>query len=158
MYFKFLEISEWQQFTNVAIKFHDRLTVLTGANGSGKTTVLNLLAKHYGWEMPSLATPKKEKRSGVIKFFSRIFNGENKNDIPAIGRIEYSNNAKSDLLVRNSDAAQYQVQIPHKQPVKCFYIPSHRSIYRYQPLSNIPTTPWIQRVRNKKYGSSVYMQ
>lgn len=36
MNFKFMEISEWQQFDNVAIEFHDRLTVLTGANGSGK--------------------------------------------------------------------------------------------------------------------------
>jgi AAA15 family ATPase/GTPase len=135
-----MEISEWQQFSNVAIEFHDRLTVLTGANGSGKTTILNLLAKHYGWDMASLATPKKEKKSGIIQFFSRIFNGENKSDTPSIGRLEYSNNATTDLQVQNSNAAQYQIQIPQKQDVKCFYIPSHRSIYRYQPLSNIPTT------------------
>ena len=74
MHFKFMEISEWQQFSNVAIEFHDRLTILTGANGSGKTTILNLLAKHYGWDMASLATPKKDKKSGIIQFFSRIFN------------------------------------------------------------------------------------
>jgi AAA15 family ATPase/GTPase len=139
MNFKFMEISEWQQFSNVAIDFHDRLTVLTGSNGSGKTTILNLLAKHYDWEMPSLATPKREKISGVIQFFSRIFDGENKSDVPTIGKIGYSNNTTTVLQVQNSNAAQYQVQMPQKQPVKCFYIPSHRSIYRYQPLSNIPT-------------------
>lgn len=140
MHFKYIEISEWQQFSSVTIEFHDRLTVLTGANGSGKTTILNLLAKHYGWEMPSLATPKKESKSGVIKFFSRLFNGKNKDEIPTIGRIEYSNKEKSVLQVPSSNTAQYQVEIPQKQPVKCFYIPSHRSIYRYQPISNIPTS------------------
>lgn len=139
MHFKSMEIKEWQQFNDVTIEFHDRLTVLTGANGSGKTTILNLLAKHYGWEMPSLATPIKEKRSGVISFFSRIFNGENKSETPTIGRINYTNDTTSELQVQNSNAAQYQVQIPQRQPVKCFYVPSHRSIYRYQPLANIPT-------------------
>ena len=139
MYFKYIKIAEWQQFNNVSIEFHDRLTILTGANGSGKTTILNLLAKHYGWEMPSLATPKKEKESGVIHFFSRFFNGENKGATPTIGRISYSNATEAELQVQNSNAAQYQVQILNKQPVQCFYIPSHRSIYRYQPLSNIPT-------------------
>lgn len=139
MHFKSIEISEWQQFSSVTIEFHDRLTVLTGANGSGKTTILNLLAKHYGWEMPSLATPREEKKTGIIQFFSRIFDGENKSQIPIIGKIEYSNDSKSDLQVQNNNVAQYHVQIPQKQPVKCFFIPSHRSIYRYQPLSNIPT-------------------
>jgi energy-coupling factor transporter ATP-binding protein EcfA2 len=139
MNFKFIEISEWQQFSNVSIDFHDRLTVLTGSNGSGKTTILNLLAKHYGWDMPSLATPIEEKESGVIQFFSRIFAGKNKSEIPIIGKIGYSNDLTSTLQVQNSNVAQYQVQIPQKQPVKCFYIPSHRSLYRYQPLSNIPT-------------------
>jgi len=92
MHFKALKLSEWQQFANVDIEFHDRLTILTGANGSGKTTILNLLAKHYGWDMPSLATPKEERKTGIVKFFSRLFNGINKSDMPKIGKIEYTNN------------------------------------------------------------------
>ncbi len=139
MYFKNLTISEWQQFADVDITFHDRLTILTGANGSGKTTILNLLARHYGWNMPSLATPKKESKTGIIRFFSRLFDGINKSDKPQIGKLEYSDNVIVVLCVQNTNAAQYQLQIANKQPVKCFYIPSHRSIYRYQPLSNIPS-------------------
>lgn len=139
MHFESMEIKEWQQFDNVSINFHDQLTVITGANGSGKTTLLNLLAKHYGWEMHSLATPRKEKKSGLITFFSRMFNGENKSEVPTIGRINYTNDTTSELQVQNSNFAQYQVLIPQRQPVQCFYIPSHRSIYRYQALANIPT-------------------
>ena len=38
-----LNIKEWRQFSDVDIVFHNHLTVLTGANGAGKTTILNIL-------------------------------------------------------------------------------------------------------------------
>lgn len=41
--FKRLKISDWRQFSNVDISFHPHLTVLTGANGAGKTTILTLI-------------------------------------------------------------------------------------------------------------------
>ncbi len=139
MYFSKLQLSEWQQFESIEINFHDKLTIITGANGSGKTTILNLLAKHYGWEMPSLATPKKEQKSGVMHYLSRFFNGENKEDTPLIGHLHYTNDTSTELQVQNTNSTQYQVQITNKQPVKCFFIPSHRSVNRYQPIGNIPT-------------------
>lgn len=139
MYFKKLNINHWQQFESVDIDFHDRLTVITGANGSGKTTILNLIAKHFGWNSPSLSTPKEEESTGVVKFFSRLFKGEDKSRTTSFGNIQYSNNQAAPLVIQNSNAAQYQIQIQNQQPVKCFYIPSHRSIFRYQALGNIPT-------------------
>ena len=139
MYFKSLSIKQWQQFESVEIKFHDRLTVLTGANGSGKTTLLNLLSRHSGWNTHSYSTPKEEKSTGIIKFFSRLFNGEDKSRAAIFGNIQYSNSKTANLAVQNSNSAQYLVQIQQQQPVKCFYIPSHRSVFRYQPVANIPT-------------------
>ena len=109
MYFRSISISEWQQFADVRIEFHDRLTVLTGANGSGKTTLLNLLAKHHGWQMASLATPKFEKSSGIVRFISRLWNGENNSARPVIGKITYSNDAAAELKVPENNAASYQV-------------------------------------------------
>ena len=79
MNFKHLKISEWQQFQSIEIDFHEKLTILTGANGSGKTTILgNILAKHYGWQIQSLSTPKKDEKSGIIKFLTRLYNGKDK--------------------------------------------------------------------------------
>ncbi len=139
MYFKKLALSHWQQFEKIDIDVHDRLTIVTGANGCGKTTLMNLFARHCGWQHHSLSTPKKDKGTGVIKYFSRLFNGQNEISKNSIGEIFYSNDTNSDLLVGETKAAQYQIQINGQQPVKSFYIPSHRSIFRYQPLGNIPT-------------------
>lgn len=139
MQFKSLRISQWQQFEDIEINLHERVTILTGANGSGKTTLLNIFAKHFGWNSVSIATPKREQETGVIKFLTRFFQGTDKSNETTIGSIEYSNNSKSTLLINNSGNAQYQIGISGQQPIKCFFIPSHRPVFRYEPINNIPT-------------------
>lgn len=139
MYFKRVKINHWQQFDTIDLNIHDKLTILTGANGSGKTTLLNLLAKHFGWASFSIATPKQEKKTGIIKYFSRFFNGEDKSNESIIGEIEYSDKKKSDLTIDTGGSALYHVQINNQQAVNGFFIPSHRPIFRYESIGNIPT-------------------
>lgn len=150
--------SPWQQFQDVDIEFHDRLTVLTGANGSGKTTILNILAKHNGWDYNSLATPRKNKISRAWDWAVSLFVNNQSNTSQTIGYIEYSSNVKSSLVVPQQNSAQYQVQIQNQQAVESFFIPSHRSVFRYQALANIPTQGTIdkkqafQKVANSNRG------
>lgn len=48
-----------------------------------------------------------------------------------------------------------QIQIANQQPVKCFFIPSHRSIYRYQALTNIPTAKKDKMAAFSEVSSSI---
>jgi len=54
-----IRLHQWRQFDQIDIDFHPRLTVLTGANGSGKSTILSILEGNMiGGERGSyLATP-----------------------------------------------------------------------------------------------------
>lgn len=57
-----LHLEGWRQFEDLSFEFHPRLTVLTGANGSGKSTVLNLLAKHFNWQTTFSAVPRRDRK------------------------------------------------------------------------------------------------
>ncbi len=144
---RFVIDAPWQQFENVNIIFHDRLTVLTGINGSGKTTILNLLAKHSGWDYTPLSLPHKDKASGTWGWLASLFKHRDESNSMSIGYVEYSDATTAAIIVPRENSAKYQIQITGQKPVDCFFIPSHRSVFRYQPLENIPTQVTIDKMK-----------
>lgn len=163
MNFKKIKLLEWQQLQNIDIDFHNRLTIITGANASGKTTILNILARHFGWNIVSLATPKKDKISKIWTWVTGLFS-ENDEPKENIGEIVYDNDIKANLQKPKQSSAQYNIEINGQQEVKCFFIPSHRSVFRYQQVTQIPTTNTINKqqafekvsssTRNRYFGGS----
>lgn len=153
--FSKLKIEEWKQFKNLDLDFHHNITILTGANGSGKTTVLNLLSKHFGWNLLELATPTKDESTGTFSFLRRWFSKTvNEKQLGSVvGIINYSNGgvAKISIPSQNSDhrgsmpmhsqanPAQYSLQLSAQQHVAGLHIPSHRPLFFYQNVSSIPT-------------------
>lgn len=65
MTFRSLEMSGWRQFERIQIDFDDHITILTGANGSGKTTILNILGRHYNWNINFVSTPYVTKQPAL---------------------------------------------------------------------------------------------
>jgi len=135
--FERLHLSRWRQFADVDLLFHPRLTVLTGANASGKTTLLNILGRHFNWLTQVLGVPVRQK-SGTIVW--RTDNRRAEDGARAIGELVYRT---EDRAIESSltvpDAVQsYDVSIGGQQFVPGIFVASHRSLSMYQPLANIP--------------------
>ncbi|WP_165912224.1 AAA family ATPase [Novosphingobium sp. PhB165] len=62
--FKNISLRNWRQFEHVSIDVHPKLTIITGSNGAGKSSILNMFSKHFGYSRPFLSTPRKTK-SGI---------------------------------------------------------------------------------------------
>ena len=142
MSFQSISLESWRQFEDVDIQFHPRLTVLTGANATGKTTILNLLSRHFGWNLQLLSTPAKG-RTGVKRFMSdlwrRVREPTEATGLEEMGSIVYSEGQIATLLVPAGGQETYQVRIQEQQPVSGLFITSHRPVYVYHKVVEIPT-------------------
>jgi predicted ATPase len=144
--FKGLSLGGWRQFDEVELSFHPRLTVLTGANAAGKTTLLSLLASHFGWQAQFVGTPARRKIGGTRSFFSGFWRRDRDPKEEQVGLVTYTNGAQAVLQVpAEMGGAAFQVAIAGQQPVQGLFIPSHRPTFVYQPVAQIPTTPPVRQ-------------
>src|SRR3546814_10722165 len=63
-----MRISDWSSDVCssdlcVDIDLSHQTTVLTESNGSGKTSILNILSRHFGWNLLFVSTPFLSKRT-----------------------------------------------------------------------------------------------
>ena len=122
-----LTVSSWRQFDEVDITFHPQLTVLTGANAAGKTTLLNVLAPHFNWQgqfvtrgRTQTTSPQEDSRS-------------------VIGELSYSNGGRTFILEPpTTGVSMAQVSYSAMQGVPGIFISSHRSISSYRQMESLP--------------------
>lgn len=160
--FRRLQLEGWRQFRAVDIAFHPRLTVLTGANGAGKTSLLNLASRHFGWPAGFVSTPRTRERGTALGYSADFWDPDEGADevghaslephvtrAPRIqgpqvrvGSIEYSDGAISPIMVPlDAGGSVYDVNLPQQRPIEGLHIPSHRPTYSYQQVQSIPTVP-----------------
>jgi len=140
MQFKKITLSNWRQFSAVDIDFHKRMTIITGANGAGKTTILRLLSQHFGWQSILLATPRKKESTSGFQYSTGVrslINAPSQQNI--VGSIRYKNDETSSIVIPESGGVQYQANIINQQGVTGLHINSHRHQQNYQQVSSIPT-------------------
>src|ERR671923_174808 len=96
--FSRIQLHSWRQFAEVDINLNNQVTVLTGQNGCGKTTILNILSHHFGWNVQFISTPfwGKEKSK---QFWSDVQEARYKelntgNSSTMVGSIHYDNSVE----------------------------------------------------------------
>jgi energy-coupling factor transporter ATP-binding protein EcfA2 len=144
--FEKLKISGWRQFREIEINFHDRLTILTGTNGAGKSTVLKILKCHLPYEKDEsfLATPiKKEGKTSfslgkwASEKLDKIRSKELTENTADIGSITYSDQRTSYLTIPEQGSIQYALKRSIAVQVNGININSHRTLPRYEELKSI---------------------
>lgn len=139
MHFRFdrLRVSGWRQFHTINIKFHPKLTIITGANGAGKSSLLSMLTQHFGWQNRFLGTPLKRRLNGAVRFMTGL-RRPHREDVHehAVGTISYLPEGEATLKT-SSEAVQYTVNIHGQKNVLGTYISSHRPMPFYQQINTI---------------------
>tara|TARA_R110002124_G_scaffold237307_1_gene402551 strand:+ start:701 stop:1927 length:1227 start_codon:yes stop_codon:yes gene_type:complete len=164
--FSGLSVQGWRQFSDIELDLTAPVTILTGANGTGKTSVLNLLGKHYGWNTNFITTPhiSKRRKSKIWNDFISAITRDNLEDGSRIdfGTITYSDKSKCNLWAQNTSGPQYIPNYDNMKPVIGIHIPSHRPNNSYHSVASIPTNPKssqqhyqeYQNILLQTYGSS----
>lgn len=146
--FSRLVIHHWRQFNTVEIDFHRRLTVLTGANGTGKTTLLHLLNRHWGWNLQYVSSPPTNGKK-VNKYWAGFW-GDEPTALPTgvgttlvhpaytIGQITYLSGRRAELSVPNEVTELFAVSINPASKVAGVYVPSHRPPYLFHKVDAVP--------------------
>lgn len=140
-------MNEWRQFQSINLDLSKQMTIITGANGCGKTTILNVLSHHFGWDIRFVSTPfmGSKKRKKFFSDFRQLKRDElnQQSGVVKIGEIKYSDQSICDLESPSakSENPQYQLTYKGSSTVTGLHIPSHRPAISYQPVPNIPTNP-----------------
>lgn len=149
MRFSRLQLWGWRQLGTVDIDLSQRLTVLTGENGAGKTSILNLFGQHFQWHQEFLAVPGRNRdgqrtfrtnagRRIVRRMISNHRQSYEESGVE-IGRLDYDSGDPASLVVpANQASIAYSVGIYGQQEVDGLFITSHRAASYYQEVESLP--------------------
>lgn len=149
-----IRLRQWRQFEHIDIEMHPRLTVLTGANGSGKSTILSILEGNLiGGERGNyLATPvegisERETRFSVSTLFQRfnpfkksLSDSDQKIESDQIGSVEFNGFETCKLSLPTPRQIQYSLTFSQPPQLAGFKIGSHRPVPKYQSVTDIPVS------------------
>ena len=162
--FSSLRIEGWRQFGRVDLDLHPQLTVLTGANGAGKSSLLKLFNGHFGIYQPFLATPVIQPDGGMSYLtglftdsIARIWRGwwTTRSEMSNVGAIGYDNGTLCDLEIPKESSVQYNVKIIRQQTVPGIHLDSHAPISYFQQVAQIPTNIVTAETAYNAYNTEV---
>lgn len=163
--FRSLRVEGWRQFGKVELQIHPRLTVITGANGAGKSSLLRIFTRHFGFDRPFLATPVFNPdggyqyvtglfSGGLSKLWRGIFGSRNRG-INEVGKLTYSNGIEATLHIPEFSNVQYSIGLLNQQNVAGIHIDSHQPVVFFQQVSQIPTNVISPSSAYQSYNSDI---
>ena len=162
--FESLRLDGWRHIENVSVGFHETLTILTGANGTGKTTILNVLSRHFGWNFVLTSSRRKSKVGKTLEYIQDYWGpagagesgSQNTPTTKSIGSIMYTNGMASSIdIPHNQNVPTYHLNIPNQVPVQGLHLPSHRPTPVYRPVASIPTQAYTKESAFNNYKSEI---
>lgn len=144
--FRSLELLNWRQFKTVKLDFHDRLTILTGRNGCGKSSILRILEAHFlSGRQPFFVSTSKFGTVGEVEFssdsqdnFMRFRKTIPKRNI--VGMLKYNDDSLVHLSVPFNPKSQYVLDFDgQKRKVPGYAVLSEGVEAYYTQISTIPT-------------------
>lgn len=163
--FKKITIQGWRQFDDIDISLHPRLTILTGANGAGKSSILRVFSSHFGFDKAFLSTPVLVKgrfvyKSGVFVSVAKKISGffRKNDDLNKVGSIHYSNGIVASLRIMEQGGVQYHLQVENKQTIDGIHIDSHQAVSNYQTIGSIPSSLLTVQSAYEQYHAEIYQR
>ncbi len=131
-------LEDWRQFDSVDIRFHPKLTVLSGVNGCGKTTILKLIHGHF----ENVATPVLDGQNLLYVSRQRDLIATDSVYDRNIGCIYFGDEAvPSELLLPVEKFHHIDYQIPPKYRERIIFFPAHRRPFSYINLTSPNLNP-----------------
>lgn len=137
--FNTLTIKKWNQFESIEISFDKRFTILTGANGSGKTTILKLLAQHCQFQAEFHLLPMESGSLFKLPLNGWTIVGPAKPI--TVAELTTTNNKTMQFMMPSSGSnASYKGNWSNMtEHVPCVFIPSSRQSFAYTKVSQVQT-------------------
>lgn len=131
-----LVVKNWRQFDDVDIDLTARLTIITGENGTGKTTLLNLIGQAFGEPTQILGTPVRDADGFRFRAGRRPIG-----EFDHFGVLSFRSGAQSKVGVREWQGVAQPYFSPEIVPYRQLaglYLDAQRVIGPYQQLESIP--------------------
>lgn len=120
----------------VHLDLSQRTTIITGANGSGKTSLLRLLATHAYWGAQDYRVPNATSvdLNDLLQPHANV-------EYADIGTLEYSNGRASRILSSSPKSVTGHIAFDHPTAVDSIFISSTRSPFTYEASVATPLAP-----------------
>jgi len=167
--FKNFTLNPWRQFGAVSIDFDRRITVLTGVNGSGKSTILRIMARQLNYTDRFVATAVLNSGGGLsydpgIDDFDINARPQTINRVE-LGTISYTTGKSVIVRLPAVVNTEYSVEFDSEgyENVSGVYLPSRRPHGNYHAIDSLPVrkptfegifTDWVRATNYEMMGDA----